>query len=130
MFKTRLLSGIILVALALILIISGGEILLVSTAMISMIGQYELYRVFHVEKKAPGLLGYLFTACYFADLEYSFLPDLEVAVIVFLILLLHDGFQHLIKLRIFFRKIIRHRQKVLCHSCQGTGICPVKSKSR
>ena len=48
MFKTRLLSGIILVALALILIISGGEILLVSTAMISMIGQYELYRVFHV----------------------------------------------------------------------------------
>ena len=88
MFKTRLLSGIILVALALILIISGGEILLVSTAMISMIGQYELYRVFHVEKKAPGFLGYLFTAFYFADLEYSFLPDLEVAVIVFLILLL------------------------------------------
>ena len=61
MFKTRLLSGIILVGLALILIISGGEILLVSTAMISMIGQYELYRVFHVEKKAPGLLGYLFS---------------------------------------------------------------------
>ena len=38
MFKTRLISGIILVAAALALIITGGEILLAASCMISLIG--------------------------------------------------------------------------------------------
>ena len=45
MFKTRLLSGIVLVILALVLIITGGEVLLFSTLAISCIGMFELYRV-------------------------------------------------------------------------------------
>ena len=59
MFKTRLLSGIVLVALALVLIITGGDLLLVSTLVISYIGMFELYRIFHIEKSAPGIIGYL-----------------------------------------------------------------------
>ena len=43
MFKTRLLSGIVLVILALVLIITGGEVLLFSTLAISCIGMFELY---------------------------------------------------------------------------------------
>lgn len=50
MFKTRLLSGIVLVILALFLIISGHEILLFATLAISCIGMFELYRVFKMEK--------------------------------------------------------------------------------
>ena len=37
MFKTRLLSGIVLVIAALVLIITGGDVLLVSTLLISWI---------------------------------------------------------------------------------------------
>ena len=50
MFKTRLLSGIVLVALALVFIITGHELLLAVLAAISVIGQFELYRVFKMEK--------------------------------------------------------------------------------
>ena len=44
MFKTRLLSGIVLVIAALVLIITGGDLLLVSALIISWIGMFELYR--------------------------------------------------------------------------------------
>ena len=59
MFKTRLLSGIVLVILALVLIITGKEVLLFSTLAISCIGMYELYRVFKIEKSLLAGLGYI-----------------------------------------------------------------------
>lgn len=59
MFKTRLLSGIVLVAAALVLIITGGDVLLFSTLLISYIGMFELYRIFHVEKELQESWGIL-----------------------------------------------------------------------
>ena len=50
MFKTRLLSGIVLVLLALLFIIHGGYLLLTVLGIISLIGLFELYRVFGIEK--------------------------------------------------------------------------------
>ncbi|MDD6667678.1 MAG: phosphatidate cytidylyltransferase [Lachnospiraceae bacterium] len=88
MFRTRLLSGIVLVALALLLIITGGKVLLASTCAISLIGLMELYRVFDIHKKPVGILGYIFTVFYYLDLNFKFLPNLEILVIAFLILLL------------------------------------------
>lgn len=88
MFRTRLLSGIVLVALALLFIITGGRVLLASTCAISLVGLMELYRVFDINKKPVGILGYLFTVLYYFDLLYQFLPNLEILVIAFLILLL------------------------------------------
>ncbi len=58
MFKTRLLSGIVLVILALVLIITGGDVLFASLLIISLIGLYELYRVFQIEKSVIGVAGY------------------------------------------------------------------------
>ena len=52
MFKTRLLSGILLVIIALITLIMGGPVLFVTVAAISMIGLRELYQVFHVENRS------------------------------------------------------------------------------
>lgn len=66
MFKTRLLSGILLVIIALFTVITGGSILFATLFIISMIGLTELYRVFEIRDKAPGICGYLFAAAYYA----------------------------------------------------------------
>ncbi len=50
-FFTRLLSGIVLVALMLATIIPGGNILFVANLLISVVGVYELYKVLGIEKK-------------------------------------------------------------------------------
>ncbi|MEG0962565.1 MAG: phosphatidate cytidylyltransferase [Lachnospiraceae bacterium] len=86
MFKTRLLSGIILVIVSLFFIITGGTVLLVGLSIISMIGLYELYRVFHMEKSLLGAVGYLAVIVYYANLLWKFIPNIEVFVLGFLIL--------------------------------------------
>lgn len=88
MFKTRLLSGIVLVIVALVLIITGGNLLLVSTLLISYIGMFELYRIFHIEKELPGMVGYLAATVYYCNLKFGFLPDLMMFVLGLLILLM------------------------------------------
>ena len=88
MFKTRLLSGIALVALALVLIITGGDLLLVSTLVLSCIGMFELYRIFHIEKSAPGIIGYLAATVYYCNLRFEFIPDLMMFVLGFFMLLM------------------------------------------
>ncbi|MCC8168406.1 MAG: phosphatidate cytidylyltransferase, partial [Clostridiales bacterium] len=50
MFKTRLLSGIVLVAIAIASVIAGGYVLYGVTLTISLIGMFELYRVFGIQK--------------------------------------------------------------------------------
>ena len=88
MFKTRLLSGIVLVILALCLIISGHEILLFATLAISCIGMFELYRVFKMEKTVLAGVGYLAAIVYYCNLQWKFLPDLMILFMAFLILLM------------------------------------------
>lgn len=65
MFKTRLLSGILLVVIALVTVITGGNVLFATLFLISMIGVYELYRVFEIQNKAVGICGFLFAAGYY-----------------------------------------------------------------
>lgn len=88
MFKTRLLSGIVLVALALIFIISGGYVLLVATLVISLIGMFELYRVFQMEKSPLALAGYVAAVLFYADLKWQFLPDSVILLLAFMIVLM------------------------------------------
>ncbi|MCR5197112.1 MAG: phosphatidate cytidylyltransferase [Pseudobutyrivibrio sp.] len=88
MFVTRLISGIVLVALALLFIITGGDLLLGVMLLLSLIGMYELYRIFKVEKQLPGILGYIACITYYLDLRLDFCQDKMVIVIAFLILLL------------------------------------------
>ena len=65
MFKTRLLSGILLVAVALTTIIPGNDILLVLLLLVSLIGMSELYKVRHLEGTLPGIVGYVAAAAYY-----------------------------------------------------------------
>lgn len=66
MFKTRLLSGILLVIIALVTVISGGPVLFATVLLISLIGMSELYKVFQIENKLPGICGYVFAVGYYA----------------------------------------------------------------
>ncbi len=69
MFKTRLISGIILVAIALVTIISGGIVLFFTTLALSLIGAGELYNATKVKGDKPfGVLdtvGYAAIAFYY-----------------------------------------------------------------
>lgn len=71
MFKTRLLSGILLVIIALITVITGGNLLFLVLLAVSLIGMTELYKVFGIEKKPPGIIGYLFALLYFGLLYFE-----------------------------------------------------------
>ena len=88
MFKTRLLSGIVLVILALILIIAGEEVLLASTFLISCIGMYELYRVFHIEKSIMAWISYLGVFVFYTNLRLNFAQDVMTIVMGYMILLM------------------------------------------
>ena len=59
MFVTRLISGIVLVAVALLTICSGGWILYGTLTIVSLIGMFELYRVMKLEKTPLAAVGYL-----------------------------------------------------------------------
>ena len=88
MFKTRLLSGIILVILTILSVVLGGDVLLTVVGCVSLIGMFELYRVLGVEKSLLGLVGYLAAIIYFLDLRFAFLPDILILVFGFMILLM------------------------------------------
>ncbi len=88
MFKTRLLSGIVLVAAALALIITGGNVLLCGLGIISLIGMFELYRVFGIEKDLAGFAGYLAAILYYLNLLFDFIPDMMMLVLGLLVVLM------------------------------------------
>lgn len=69
MFITRLLSGIVLVIILLATGILGGTVLWGFCFAISLIGLYEFYRVFKIEKDL-GLVGYAFAIVYYLALLF------------------------------------------------------------
>ncbi|MCC2253665.1 phosphatidate cytidylyltransferase [Ruminococcus sp. CLA-AA-H200] len=75
MFKTRLLSGILLVIIALVTVITGRELLFAVLLLISIIGMTELYKVFGIEKKPPGIIGYIFAVLYYGLVYFE--PQME-----------------------------------------------------
>ena len=88
MFKTRLISGIMLVVIALVVIITGGNVLLGVMGAVSLIGMFELYRVFQIEKSVAGMVGYVAAILYYLNLPLHFLPDRMMLALLFLIVLL------------------------------------------
>jgi phosphatidate cytidylyltransferase len=82
MFGTRLKSGIILVILAIVLIMSGGPILCGGLLVISIIGMSELYEIFHIKKQALGLAGYLMCILLYGYLYFRPENSLGIVMIV------------------------------------------------
>ena len=88
MFKTRLLSGIVLVIAAIFLIVTGNEVLLFSTLLISCIGMVELFRVFKFEKSLLSVVPYIALILFYINLRWSFIPDVMMLFMGFLIVLM------------------------------------------
>ena len=85
MFLTRLISGIVLVAVALLTIITGGLLLYFVVLALSLLGMFELYRAMGVNDQRSALLSY--TGYAGAVLYYILLlagkPDMQMAGLVF-----------------------------------------------
>ena len=75
MFKTRLISGIVLVIIALATIISGSWILFFTLLAVSLIGMRELYKVMKVSDEhvtVLELVGYLGAVLYYIAMKADF----------------------------------------------------------
>lgn len=88
MFKARLFSGIVLVLLAIILVSSGGKLLYCVTALLSLIGMYELYRVMKFENKALGAAGYLACISYYGLIWFEGPQHVTLMAVAALMLIL------------------------------------------
>ncbi|MBQ1548629.1 MAG: phosphatidate cytidylyltransferase [Lachnospiraceae bacterium] len=81
-FITRLISGVVLLALAIFLIVTGGNILILSTVFISIVGLFEFYRVFGLQKSLPAILGYIVTLLYYAKIHISELESIKPSFVI------------------------------------------------
>lgn len=88
MFKTRLLSGILLMIVALVTVISGGGILFATLLIISLIGMSELYKILDVHNKLLGCVGYVGAIIYYGLLWFGYEEWIICMSIGFLILLM------------------------------------------
>ena len=91
MFLKRLISGIVLIALSLLLIITGGYVLLFSTMALSLIGLFELYRAFSIQKSVPAILGYIITIVFYLNFIFPVFGEgtmMESAVFLFIAFLI------------------------------------------
>jgi len=83
MFKTRLLSGIVILILVLAFVITGGTVLLAGAAFLSLVGFMEFMRMQKLHKTPLAVTGYL-------------------AVILLYVLLLTGTIDNLILLTVFY----------------------------
>jgi CDP-diglyceride synthetase len=88
MFKTRLLSGIVLVIILIATVGTGGGLLFGFLALISLIGLSELYKVVDVQNKILGLTGYLAAVVYYGILYTGQMQYVTFFTIAFLVVLM------------------------------------------
>lgn len=88
MFKTRLLSGIVLVIIAFATIFLGGDVLFATLLIISLIGVSELYKVVKIEKAPLGIVGYVGVVAYYFLIRAQKKEDLMMFAIILLILVM------------------------------------------
>ena len=87
MFWTRLASGIVLVILAIGTLWVGGWLTCAVMGLLSLVGCFELLRVYGLEKRLMGIACYLTTILYYVVL-YLDLKDLIMPVMVIYLLLI------------------------------------------
>lgn len=87
-FLTRTLSGALLIVIALITFILGGDILLGFTFLISIIGFFEICKIFDIQYKALGFVGYIATIVYYFMMRFGFEKYLMAFLVLYLMSLL------------------------------------------
>jgi len=84
MFAKRLFSGIILLIAAILIVSYGGQLLFLTTLLISLVGLFELYRVLKIEKCAVGIVGYIVAVLYYVILWTGRTEYIMLLFVVFL----------------------------------------------
>ncbi|MCF0133989.1 MAG: phosphatidate cytidylyltransferase, partial [Blautia sp.] len=91
MFKTRLLSGILLLAVAYLTIMCGGYVLFFTLLGISLIGMQELFKAMGIHKEGMNSLeiaGYASAIVYYAGIYFGFEKFGMLTLIISLVLLM------------------------------------------
>lgn len=91
MFRTRLISGIVLVIAALVVIITGGPVLAAALLAISIIGMDELYRALGIDDRRGSplaVMGYLGCLAYYVIVILGFSAYTMTVLTVCLILMM------------------------------------------
>lgn len=86
MFKERLISGIILVLIAVVTLYFGGLVTFGVVLAISLMGQFEFLRAFEQEKKHLSYISYALTIGYYMVL--IFCPEYSLAYMVLTIMII------------------------------------------
>lgn len=90
MFRTRLLSGIVLMVIAVAVMVTGGNALFGTVTVISLIGLFELYRTVGIHKSLLGYVAYLgslaFDLCILFSKEAWLMPLMVGLLLLFLVL--------------------------------------------
>jgi phosphatidate cytidylyltransferase len=87
MFRTRLISGIVLLIITIAVVILGDDLLFGVLLVISMIGLYELYKIVNIHRALPGILGYICCLSYYILLYFD-LPQYQMMLFIFFLMLL------------------------------------------
>ena len=88
MFKTRLISGIVLVVILIATVGVGGDFLLAVLGIVSLIGLSELYKVVKIQNKILGYVGYLATVAYYGMLFCGQMQYMTLFTILYLVILM------------------------------------------
>lgn len=86
MFITRLLSGIVLLAIIIAAGIFGGSMLWCLVTLISLLGVFEIYRMFQLHKTAFGYAGFILCLILDGTLFFGNLQMAEAVPVVTLLL--------------------------------------------
>lgn len=88
MFRERLISGIVLVLIALTAGIMGGPIFLMLIAAVSLIGLFELYKVVGTHNSLPGYIGYIGSTAYYICLYLGIFHKLTELWLLMIIIMM------------------------------------------
>lgn len=88
MFVPRLISGIVLVLIALVTVNLGGWVLWCVNLFISLVGMMEIYRVFNIHKSVPGVIGYIGVFAYYLIIGFGLKSSFIAALLIITFLIL------------------------------------------
>lgn len=86
--KDRIIGGIFVVSLTAIMLIPGGFVSAIILTMLSLMGLYEFYKVYTIEKTSLATIGYIFTIILYILLYFDKIDFIFPLVIFVLMLLL------------------------------------------
>ena len=87
MFWVRLRSGIVLMAIMITAMVLGGYVLFGLLFAVSLIGMYELYKVYSMEKTGAAIISYLTAVAIYVFILFD-MTDYRILVVLGQVLIL------------------------------------------